>query len=72
MNELIMKWSNEAMYEGELKANEGVKDRLMIDLYSNSSDEILKSPLLLIDTAGSLMHEGVDEDNENESKYNNG
>jgi superfamily I DNA and/or RNA helicase len=28
--------------------------------------------MLIIDTVGSLMYEGVDEESENESKYNNG
>lgn len=59
------------MYNGELVANEKVKDRVMNDLYK-SKEEIINNPLLLIDTSGSLMHEGVDEDAENESKYNNG
>ena len=62
MNELIMTWSNEAMYHGELTAHQSVKDRVMNDLYhTNNSDDILAKPLLLIDTAGSLMHEAVDE-----------
>lgn len=60
------------MYEGHLIAHETVKDRLMVDIYKTSSDEILNNPLLLIDTAGALMYEGVDEQSENESKYNNG
>lgn len=72
MNEKIMRWSNQAMYHGNLKAHEDVKDRLMIDLYKQNTEEIMSNPLLLIDTAGSLMYEGIDEQSENESKYNNG
>jgi len=33
--------------------------------------DIFNNPLLLIDTAGSLMHDWIDIDSENESKYNN-
>jgi hypothetical protein len=43
----------------------------MNDIYP-STDELLNKPLLLIETAGALMHEGIDENSENESKYNNG
>jgi superfamily I DNA and/or RNA helicase len=67
MNEAIMTWSSDAMYAGQLKANGGVKDRLMGDLYKansgviGSNDEMLSHPMLIIDTVGSLMYEGVDE-----------
>lgn len=54
------------MYKGNLKAHEDVKYRLMSDLYKNNSDELLNNPLLLIDTAGALMYEGIDEQSENE------
>ena len=72
MNELIMNWSSNAMYNGELKANENVKHRVMNDLYNANGEELIKTPLLYIDTAGALVFEGVDEHSENESKYNNG
>ena len=49
------------MYNGNLKAHVDVKDRLMCDLYKGSTDELMNNPLLLIDTAGALMYEGVDE-----------
>ena len=44
----------------------------MTDIYPGNTEEILNNPLLLIDTAGALMFEGIDEQSENESKYNNG
>ncbi len=43
------------MYEGNLKADEDVKQRLMIDIYKDHTDELLNNPLLLIDTVGALM-----------------
>lgn len=49
------------MYDGNLKAHNDVKHRLMSDLYKDSTDELVNNPLLLIDTAGALMYEGIDE-----------
>ena len=83
MNSLIMDWSSHAMYEDSLIAHKSVKDRTMSDIITPSSmaldlglaqsaQEVLSSPLMFIDTAGSLMHEGIDEESKNESKYNNG
>lgn len=61
MNEAIMKWSSDAMYEGNLKAHEDVKNHTMGDLYQGSEDDLLNSPLVVIDTAGALMFEQIDE-----------
>jgi hypothetical protein len=36
------------------------------------SDELLSNPMLFIDTVGALMYEGIDEESENESKFNIG
>lgn len=58
MNEAIMDWSSKAMYKGKLQAHDSVKDRSLNDLLK--LDEPQDSPLLLVDTAGSLMHESVD------------
>ena len=44
----------------------------MNDLYKDSTDELLLHPLLLIDTAGALMYEQIDENSESESKCNIG
>lgn len=57
-----MSWSNKYMYEGGLRAHESVKGRLMLDMYGESSgDELMSHPLMLLDTAGALMYEGIDE-----------
>jgi superfamily I DNA and/or RNA helicase len=61
MNSLIMNWSSNAMYKGGLKAHASVSNRTMSDLYTHSQDELLHTPLMLVDTAGALMHESVDE-----------
>lgn len=60
------------MYEGGLKAHESVSKRIMSDLYPSANGEYMETPLMLVDTAGALMHESVDEESENESKFNNG
>ena len=44
----------------------------MTDLVKNSDEELLNTPLMFLDTAGSLMYEGIDEELEQDSKYNNG
>jgi hypothetical protein len=50
------------MYEGELKAHTSVCKRVMEDLVKTSQEhDILSSPLMILDTAGSLMYEGIDE-----------
>jgi len=72
MNSLIMNWSSDAMYSGELTAHASVSQRKMTDLVKHSEEELLNTPLMFLDTAGSLMYEAIDEDSENDSKYNNG
>lgn len=74
MNSIIMNWSSAAMYDGQLKAHSSVKDRVMGELVQEGpgSDEVLQAPLMLIDTAGALMYEDIDEESENESKFNLG
>lgn len=72
MNSLIMNWSSTAMYEGGLKAHDSVSNRTMSDLVKNTQEELLHTPLMLLDTAGALMFESMDEQSENESKFNNG
>jgi superfamily I DNA and/or RNA helicase len=72
MNSLIMNWSSNAMYDGELKAHSSVSSRTMTDIVKSSTEDLLNTPLMLLDTAGALMYEGIDEQSENDSKYNNG
>jgi len=79
MNEGIMRWSSDAMYGGKLIAHQSVKDRVVDDIASqkNGGSELLGQPLLIIDTAGSLMHEGMETKQPklggvSESKFNEG
>ena len=77
MNELIMNWSSQSMYQGRLVAHDSVSQRTILDLVNAENQENLESeitsPLLFIDTAGALMFEGIDtEVGVNESKYNFG
>lgn len=73
-----MRWSSEAMYQDRLVAAESVRERGLAELTEDVGD--LTQPLLLIDTAGSLMHEAVETENTakrgmgqlSESKYNEG
>ena len=76
MNELIMNWSSQSMYQGRLVAHNSVSQRTIQDLINdgetNETGDIT-GPLLFIDTAGSLMYEGIEtEVGVNESKYNFG
>ena len=69
----IMNWASSAMYDGKLKAGPKVGERLLSDLPKTlNSTDLLSNPMLLIDTAGSLMHEAIDEESRSESKYNLG
>ena len=57
MNSAIMQWSSQFMYDGRLVAHQSVANHSVSDLVKGSDME----PLLLIDTAGCLMHESVEE-----------
>ncbi|XP_064637243.1 DNA-binding protein SMUBP-2-like isoform X2 [Lineus longissimus] len=52
MNELIMQWSSEQLYNGKLVAHESVAKHLLSDLPEVEDSEETRLPLLLIDTAG--------------------
>lgn len=70
MNQVIMQWPSEQLYEGKLRADESVKSHLLTDLPDMESNEDTQIPLLLIDTAGCGLHELQAE--EEESKGNEG
>lgn len=57
MNELIMKFPSEELYESKLKAADSVAHHLLKDLPNVTGAEIdgIADPVLLIDTAGSFM-----------------
>ncbi|TIA92712.1 hypothetical protein E3P99_00505 [Wallemia hederae] len=81
MNDLIMQFPSQVMYNGALEAYEGVSKRTLLDLPSVAShtgekdDVELSSPLVFIDTDGCDYFERVDTDEmkkgvEEGSKYN--
>ena len=74
-----MDWSSRQMYNDRLIAHGSVRAHVLNDLLPTSPDETgaseldVTNPLLMIDTAGALMYEEVEEDQSvNESKYNVG
>ena len=56
MNSKIMDWSSANMYEGKLVAHPNVAGHTIADI--SASDW---SPLMIVDTAGALMYEEVEE-----------
>ena len=44
----------------------------MTDIVKSSTEDLLNTPLMFLDTAGALMYEGIDEESFKDSKYNNG
>jgi ATP-dependent RNA/DNA helicase IGHMBP2 len=71
MNNTIMNWSSEAMYEGLLKADKSVADA-SLKKKKLTDEQVLESDMLLIDTVGCQFGESVDDKDENDSKYNIG
>jgi ATP-dependent RNA/DNA helicase IGHMBP2 len=74
MNEQIANWASEAMYHGNLHTHESVRTRTLSQLEGvhkegEEEDDIFKTPLIMIDTAGCDMHELVDAAG---SRYNPG
>jgi ATP-dependent RNA/DNA helicase IGHMBP2 len=76
MHEDIANWASEAMYGGELVTHESVKRRTLSQLDSiqkvsgeDFDDDLAKTTLLLVDTAGCDMHETV---NAAGSRFNQG
>ncbi|KAL2920015.1 Vacuolar protein sorting-associated protein 41 [Polyrhizophydium stewartii] len=62
MNERIMKFSSDELYEGKLVAHESVKDRLLTDIDGIEHTDDTTIPLLLVDTSGQEMHEMLEAD----------
>jgi superfamily I DNA and/or RNA helicase len=69
MNEAIMNWSSQAMYNGELLADESVRHHLL-ETSEETEENFSSCSLFLLDTSGANMFESVD--SENGSKYNKG
>jgi hypothetical protein len=57
MHSQIMQWSSDNMYQSRLVAHESVATHTVADLASTCE----LPPLIFVDTAGSLMHESVEE-----------
>ncbi|XP_033095594.1 DNA-binding protein SMUBP-2-like [Anneissia japonica] len=57
MNDDIMRWPSEQLYDGKLLSHESVSDHLLKDLAHVAETEDTCIPLLLVDTAGCDMHE---------------
>jgi ATP-dependent RNA/DNA helicase IGHMBP2 len=66
MNQAIMDWSSQQMYEHRLIAHGSVRNHVLNDLIEESKENATEldgnNPLLFIDTAGALMYEAVEED----------
>lgn len=62
MNEAIMKWSSEKLYDGRLNADSSVNSHLLKDLPGVQETDETSIPLLLIDTAGCDVREKEVED----------
>lgn len=69
MNEKIMNWSSNELYEGKLEAFSKNANKLLCDLDGVSGTEETKSSLFLIDTVGCNLYENSDSV---ESKFNEG
>ncbi|CAG2247330.1 IGHMBP2 [Mytilus edulis] len=57
MNQVIMQWSSDQLYDGKLVAHPSVSDHLLRDIQGITDNEETSEPLLLIDTAGCEMYE---------------
>ena len=64
MHQKIADWASHALYGGALQTHQSVKDRTLAQLngvqsLEDDDDDVLSSPLVLIDTAGCDMHEST-------------
>jgi ATP-dependent RNA/DNA helicase IGHMBP2 len=62
MNEQIMAWSSEHLYEGKLKAHASVASHCLSDLPGVKKTDDTSVPVIFIDTAGCNMEELVEDD----------
>ena len=70
MNDTIMQWSSQAMYDGKLLAAPEVALRKLSELEGVTLDDHVAPPFLWVDTAGFDAPEEVDE--EGVARWNNG
>lgn len=64
MNEAIMRFSSETLYDGALVADDSVARHRLCDLEGVGEDLLTTSPLHLIDTAGAGWTESIEPDGE--------
>ncbi|KAL3878418.1 hypothetical protein ACJMK2_030771 [Sinanodonta woodiana] len=57
MNELIMQWSSDQLYQGKLVADQSVRHHLLRELPSVTDCEETSTPLMFIDTTGCELRE---------------
>ena len=73
MNEEIMRWSSDALYEGRIVAGESVKSHLLCDFPHIQRTALTASSLCLIDTCGDLNEQKYDDEaNDSSSNGRNG
>lgn len=76
MNLKIADFPSKAMYYNRLRSHESVASHLLDDLPNTSAEdddeaeEVLRTPVVFIDTAGSEYYERVEGDHEDGSRYN--
>ena len=76
MNLKIADFPSKAMYHGKLRSHESVASHLLDDLSNTSAEdddeaeEVLRTPVVFIDTAGSEYYERVEGDQEDGSRCN--
>jgi superfamily I DNA and/or RNA helicase len=70
MHETISDWASQAMYNGQLRTHDFVKQRTLFQLTGKSDEDgVSEAALMLIDTSGCHMHETV---NSAGSRFNTG
>ena len=57
MNQIIMQWSSDAFYDGQVHAGSSVANHVLADLPGVTRSELTDTVLLLIDTTGADMLE---------------
>lgn len=76
MNQKIADFPSKAMYHNKLRSHESVASHLLDDLPNTSledadeAEEVLRTPIVFIDTAGSEYYERVEGDHEEGSRCN--
>ena len=76
MNQKIADFPSKVMYHNKLRSHKSVASHLLDDLQNTSAEdddeaeEVLRTPIVFIDTAGSEYYERVEGDHEEGSRCN--